>query len=91
MIGSTRVALEDAHPERSAVALLGNLGRPAQRALANAGYTQLEQLSAVTEAEIARLHGIGPKALGQLRQALAERGVAFAAATNNHDRGSRSS
>ncbi len=85
MIGSTRVALEDGHPERAALALPGNLGRPAQRALANAGYTQLDQLTTASEAEIARLHGIGPKALRQLRQALAEHGLAFAAAPSTDD------
>ena len=85
MIGGTRVALEDAHPERSAAALPGNLGRPAQRALANAGYTRLDQLTTVSEAEIARLHGVGPKALMQLRQALADQGLAFAAAPSDDD------
>ncbi len=85
MIGSTRVAPEDAHPERLPPALPRTLARPAQRALANAGYTRLEQLTAVTEAEIARLHSIGPKALGQLRQALAERGLTFAAAPSEDD------
>jgi hypothetical protein len=54
------------------------LSKPAQRALANAGYTQLDQLTAAREADLAKLHGMGPKALGQLRQALAERGASFA-------------
>ena len=85
MIGSTRVALRDGHPERPALALPGTLAQPAQRTLANAGYTRLEQLAEVSEAEIARLHGIGPKALGQLRRALAERGLAFAAAPSKGD------
>ena len=85
MIGSTQVALEDANPEWRSPALPGALAQPAQRALANAGYTRLEQLAGVSEAEIARLHGIGPKALGQLRQALAERGLAFAAAPSKDD------
>ena len=85
MTGSTQVALEDAHPERQSPALPGMLAQPAQRALANAGYTRLEQLTAVSEAEIARLHGIGPKALGQLRQVLADRGLAFAAAPSKDD------
>ena len=39
------------------------LAQPARRALANAGFTRLEQLSAVSEAELAHLHGIGPNAL----------------------------
>jgi hypothetical protein len=55
-----------------------NLSQPAQRALANAGYTHLGQLAAVSEAELGKLHGMGPKALGQLREALAEHGLLFA-------------
>ncbi|GAA1960097.1 DNA-binding protein [Amycolatopsis minnesotensis] len=52
--------------------------RPAEAALVNAGYTSLEQLTAVTESELAKLHGMGPKALRILREALAERGQGFA-------------
>jgi hypothetical protein len=54
------------------------LSKPAQRALANAGYTRLAQLTAVRGADLAKLHGMGPKALGQLREALAARGESFA-------------
>lgn len=54
------------------------LPRPAQRALAGAGYLRLEQLAEVGEAEVSRLHGVGPKAVAQLRRALAERGLSFA-------------
>jgi hypothetical protein len=54
------------------------LARPAQRALAAAGYNRLEQLTKVTEADLAALHGMGPKAIGQLREALAARGLTFA-------------
>jgi len=54
------------------------LSAPAQRALAGAGYTRLEQLTRVTEADLKKLHGMGPKAIGQLRQALADAGWDFA-------------
>lgn len=54
------------------------IGQPARRALAGAGYSRLEQLTQVTEAELLRLHGMGPKALGQLRESLASQGLAFA-------------
>lgn len=54
------------------------LARPAQRALAGAGYSRLVQLSKVSEAELMHLHGIGPKALDQLRRALATNGLSFA-------------
>ena len=53
------------------------LARPAQRALAGAGFSRLEQLAQVSEAEISELHGIGPNALKQLRLALQEKGLSF--------------
>lgn len=55
------------------------IGQPATRALANAGYTQLEQLTKTSAAELKQLHGMGPKALGILHEALAAKGLAFAA------------
>jgi hypothetical protein len=58
--------------------LPAGLAQPAQRALAGAGITQLEQLGKFTEADIRRLHGIGPSALETLRRALAEYGSSFA-------------
>ena len=54
------------------------VGRPARRALAEAGYTRLEQLTEVREAEILKLHGVGPKAVGEIRCALVEKGMLFA-------------
>lgn len=54
------------------------LAAPARRALATAGYTHLEQLTTVTATELAKLHGMGPKALDQLRSALVERNLHFA-------------
>jgi DNA-directed RNA polymerase alpha subunit len=58
--------------------LPSELSNPARRALAKAGYHRLDQMTTVTEAELARLHGMGPKALGQLRDALHQRGLSFA-------------
>lgn len=54
------------------------LARPARRALAQAGYRRLDQLTGVGEADLKQLHGIGPKALDQLRRALDARGLSFA-------------
>lgn len=54
------------------------LSAPARRALAEADYQHLEQLSKVSEAEIKRLHGIGPNTLNQLRHALEAKGLSFA-------------
>ena len=77
---SNRTASGDVGAARPSLALPGNLGRPAQRALANAGYARLEQLAEVSEAEIERLHGVGPNAIAKLREALAAAGLSFAAA-----------
>ena len=43
---------------------------PALRALANAGFTDLHALTLWSEPEVASLHGMGPKAIGLLREAL---------------------
>ncbi|MET9673176.1 DNA-binding protein [Streptomyces sp. NPDC006482] len=50
------------------------IGAPATRALVAAGYTRLDALAGVPVAELAALHGVGPKALRVLGEALAERG-----------------
>lgn len=57
---------------------LPKLAAPAQRALAAAGITRLEQLTRVSEAELAQLHGMGPHALGTLKAAMSERHLKFA-------------
>lgn len=54
------------------------IGAPALRALTAAGYQCLAQLTQVSAAELLKLHGMGPKAIGILRQALASNGLAFA-------------
>jgi hypothetical protein len=51
------------------------LPQPALRALRAAGYTRLEQLAGVREATLLGLHGVGPKALRIIQQALAGRGL----------------
>jgi uncharacterized protein DUF4287 len=58
--------------------LPAKLGAPAERALTGAGIKNLKHLTKFSEAEIKQLHGVGPNALGKLRQALAENGLAFA-------------
>jgi predicted flap endonuclease-1-like 5' DNA nuclease len=54
------------------------VGAPASRALAQAGYTQLGQLAAASRAELAALHGVGPKALRIIQDALDEHGLSLA-------------
>jgi predicted flap endonuclease-1-like 5' DNA nuclease len=53
------------------------IGAPATRALAAAGYTRLSRLAGVSEEELKALHGVGPKALRVLREALAEHGLSL--------------
>lgn len=53
------------------------LGAPAERAFARAGYTRLEQFAGVTEKDLLRLHGVGPKAIRTLRSALEAHHLAF--------------
>lgn len=50
----------------------------ARQALAAPVYVTLEQLTQVTEADLARMHGVGPKAISQLRGAFAAAGLSFA-------------
>lgn len=54
------------------------LSAPALRALDGAGYTQLAQLTLVSEAELLKLHGMGLKGIHLLREALAAQGWSFA-------------
>jgi len=53
------------------------ISAPATRALAGAGYTSLEQLAGVPRSELAALHGMGPKALRILEEALRDRGLSL--------------
>jgi len=53
------------------------LSQPALRALDSAGYTTLKQLSRITEKELLKLHGMGPKGTRILRAALLEKGLNF--------------
>ena len=75
---SGTLKLDGKAKKNKAGALPAKLGAPAERALAGAGIKTLKQLTKFSEAEIKQLHGVGPNALGKLRQALAENGLAFA-------------
>ena len=65
------------HSESTDSDLPRGIGQPALRAFAAAGYRRLEQFAGVSEAELLRLHGVGPKAIRLLRAALAGKGLAF--------------
>ncbi len=53
------------------------LAAPALRALLGAKITMLAQLVKHTEVEISDLHGMGPKAMGQLKIAMRKRRLSF--------------
>ena len=55
------------------------VSQPALRALARAGYTHIDQLTAASENDLLALHGMGPKVLGILKSALHARGKTFRA------------
>ena len=65
--------------------LPAGLAQPALRALAGAGIQNLEQLTKFSEAELKKLHGLGPHDIEKLRAALNEQGWSFAEA-GSHDR-----
>ncbi len=53
-----------------AITDLPKMGAPAERALLHAGYTRLTQLTRISEKELLQLHGMGPKAMGRLKEAM---------------------
>jgi predicted flap endonuclease-1-like 5' DNA nuclease len=66
---------ESTHPNREAFPP-GTSG-PALRALDTAGIRSLDDLADWTEAEVAALHGMGPKGIRTLSDALIESGRRF--------------
>ena len=64
--------------EKLTSGFLSLLSAPARRTFAQTGISTLEELSKYSEAEILNLHGVGPKSLPVLRQALDNEGLAFA-------------
>ena len=47
------------------------IGMPATQALIRAGNTNLAQVAGLTDAELLAMHGVGPRAVRLLREALA--------------------
>ena len=54
-----------------------NIGAPATRALTAAGYTDLRQLANVPATDLKKLHGVGPKTLRLLQEALERHGLSL--------------
>lgn len=57
--------------------IFSSLSAPAQRALANKGIKNLQDLAAYTQSEILKLHGMGPSSIPKLKSALESKGLAF--------------
>ncbi|KAB2379953.1 helix-hairpin-helix domain-containing protein [Actinomadura montaniterrae] len=68
---AARVAAGDAARPGEVGDLPKAIGGPATRALAGAGITTLAEVAALTDAELLAMHGVGPKAVRILREALA--------------------
>jgi DNA-directed RNA polymerase alpha subunit len=71
---STKISPDDELPDE--------LSQPARRALVEAGYVRMEQLRGLSETDLMHLHGMGPKALDQLRRAMAARGLSLSRVKN---------
>jgi predicted flap endonuclease-1-like 5' DNA nuclease len=56
---------------------LPRIGAPATRALEAAGRRRLAQVAELSEAELLALHGVGPRAVRILREALAAKGLSL--------------
>lgn len=56
---------------------LPSIGAPATRALTQAGCTTLKQLTKLSEAELLQMHGVGPRAIRILKEALKAKGWSF--------------
>lgn len=54
------------------------IGAPATRALASDGVGSLEQAAALGETALLAMHGVGPKAIRILREAMREIGLELA-------------
>ena len=54
-----------------------SIGRPATQALVQAGFGTLARVAELTREELAAMHGVGPKAVRLLDEALADAGLGF--------------
>lgn len=76
-----RLAASLAESDSASVGEVGDLpstiGRPATRTLAGAGITTLDDVAARSERELLGLHGVGPRAVRILTEALAERDLSL--------------
>jgi DNA-directed RNA polymerase alpha subunit len=55
--------------------LIPRISGPFNDALTVAGYTTLEQLTELTARDLLKLHGVGKKGIGMLREVMKEHGL----------------
>jgi hypothetical protein len=79
------VRIMNQQPDLHPVDLPPGLSQPAIRALLGAGCWRLEDVAAFSEAELKKLHGMGPRGIEILRSALAERGLSFGRLANKSE------
>jgi uncharacterized protein YdhG (YjbR/CyaY superfamily) len=75
--GRITVSIRRTHVPNNDDAGFPKLAAPARRALSAAGYTRLDQLAQVSEADLKKLHGMGPTAIAALREVLHARALSF--------------
>ncbi|MBC6316166.1 DNA-binding protein [Listeria grandensis] len=63
--------------------MLPSIGKPATRALQTINITTLEQVAAHDEKTLLKIHGVGPKAVRILGEALIEQGLTFKESPQN--------
>jgi hypothetical protein len=68
------VRLAEANDANHVGDLPANLSKPALRALHTAGITSLRQAATWSESDLLQLHGVGPRAIRLLDEALRKRG-----------------
>jgi predicted flap endonuclease-1-like 5' DNA nuclease len=68
---------DDELDARPAHELPATISQPARRALDSVGITSLQDLARWSKADISHLHGMGPKGIRLLREAMAEYGLGF--------------
>jgi hypothetical protein len=61
--------------ESSQLSLPAGLSQPALRALAAVGVTSLDSVAGASASQLLALHGVGPKAIRTLQEALESRGM----------------
>jgi predicted flap endonuclease-1-like 5' DNA nuclease len=64
--------------EQTEPAFPKGIAKPALRALAAVGVSRLDQVTRFTESQLLALHGMGPKAIGIIKDALSTQGKSLA-------------